>query len=417
MHPPRSPRGSPRWKGSTGGPHRSDPQDGHGVGGTPPPSSRTRLAEFRRGSISGLPRVGIGEIGEECTPGVFNEKTRELGAGVVPGPHDVAYAGHGRSFRRPHDDARHRFQEPVSFLDGEGQLAPRTTARQFAREGESGRPDHEERDEPADDQEIREPDLVELAVVPEPGDEDEGDQKQESGADQECPEAGVHRAHPIARATSNRPFSKRSVWSSLSWFTLRIFTHWTRRWNEVSVTGSRRRWRIPSARNSSSNAVGGASRAGSSEISRLVTPRSRSHSKKPNVSARGSPNSRTSTTWPCGMPPRSTSSSKPRMWVLTSGRAIALPHELIARVTRNRPSSKSIARYPVSCFVARIFTTRRRRWAVRSVTKCIRRWITPSARNSSSYRPWSTCPATTQSGRSVTRKLVVPRSRSHSNSR
>src|SRR6059036_3913354 len=71
--------------------------------------------------------------------------------------------------------------------------SPRTTARQFAREGESGRPDHEERDEPADDQEIREPNLVELAVVPEPSDEDEGDQEQESGADQECPEAGVHR--------------------------------------------------------------------------------------------------------------------------------------------------------------------------------------------------------------------------------
>src|SRR5213083_1014204 len=171
MHPLRSPRGSPRWKGSAGGPHRSDPQDGHGVGGTPPPSRRTRFTEFRRGSIPGLPRVGIGEIGEEGSPRV---------------------------------------------LDEEGQLAPRTTARKFAREGESGRPDHEERDEPADDQEIREADLVELAVVPEPGDEDEGDQKQESGADQECPEAGVHRAHPIARATSNRPFSKRSVWSSLS---------------------------------------------------------------------------------------------------------------------------------------------------------------------------------------------------------
>src|SRR5206468_6125928 len=257
-------------------------------------SRSTRFTEFRRGSIPGLPRVGIGEIGEEGSPRVLDEEARELGAGVVPGPHNVAYAGHGRSFRRPHDDARHRFQEPVSFLDGEGQLAPRTTARQFAREGESGRPDHEERDEPADDQEIREPDLVELAVVPEPGDEDEGDQKQESGADQECPEAGVHRAHPIARATSNRPFSKRSVWSSLSWFTLRIFTHWKRRWNEVSVTGSRRRWRIPSARNSSSNAVGGASRAGSSEISRLVTPRSRSRSKKQTVSARRSANSRTS---------------------------------------------------------------------------------------------------------------------------
>src|SRR5437870_1707984 len=211
MHPPRSPRGSPRWKGSAGGPHRSDPQDGHGVGGTPPPSRRTRLTEFRRGSMPGLPRVGIGEIGEEGSPRVLDEEARELGAGVVPGPHDVAYAGHGRSFRRPHDDARHRSQEPISFLDGEGQLAPRTTARQFARDGESGRPDHEERDEPADDQEIREPDLVELAVVPEPGDEDEGDQKQESGADQECLEAGVHRAHPIARATSNRPFSKRSA--------------------------------------------------------------------------------------------------------------------------------------------------------------------------------------------------------------
>src|SRR6058998_2745502 len=102
---------------------------------------------------------------------------------------------------------------------------------------------------------------------------------------------------------------------------------------------------------------------------------------------------------------------------LDEGARHRVPHELIARVTRNRPSSKSIARYPVSCFVPRIFTTRRRRWAVKSVTMCIRRWITPSARNSSSWRPWSTCPATTQSGRSVTRKLVIPRSRSHSNSR
>src|SRR3989449_720668 len=105
---------------------------------------------------------------------------------------------------------------------------------------------------------------------------------------------GRPSAHPIARATSNRPFSKRRVWSSLSWFTLRIFTHCTRRWDAVSVTGSSRRWMIPSARNSSSSAVGGASREGSSEISRLVTPRSRSHSKNPNVSARRSSNSRTS---------------------------------------------------------------------------------------------------------------------------
>src|SRR3989442_1248776 len=101
-----------------------------------------------------------------------------------------------------------------------------------------------------------------------------------------------------ARTTSNRPFSKRRVWSSLSWFTLRIFTHWTRRWNAVSVTGSSRRWMIPSARNSSSSAVGGASREGSSEIKRLVTPRSRSHSKKPNVSARPASNPRTSSRAP-----------------------------------------------------------------------------------------------------------------------
>src|SRR2546422_3917297 len=69
---------------------------------------------------------------------------------------------------------------------------------------------------------------------------------------------------------------------------------------------------------------------------------------------------------------------------LDQGAGHRSPHELIARVTRNRPSSKSIARYPVLCFVPRILTTRRRRWAVRSVTRCIRRWITPSARNSSS---------------------------------
>src|SRR5438093_1341804 len=105
---------------------------------------------------------------------------------------------------------------------------------------------------------------------------------------------GRPSAHPIARATSNRPLAKSRVWSSLSWFTLRIFTHCTRRWNAVSVTGSSRRWMIPSARNSSSSAVGGASREGSSEISRLVTPRSRSHSKNPNVSARRSSNSRMS---------------------------------------------------------------------------------------------------------------------------
>src|SRR5207249_6994362 len=71
------------------------------------------------------------------------------------------------------------FQEAVSFFDGEGQLTPRTTAWQFPGEGESGRPDHEERDEAADDQQVREPDLVELAVVPEPRDEDEGDRSEE----------------------------------------------------------------------------------------------------------------------------------------------------------------------------------------------------------------------------------------------
>src|SRR5467141_178199 len=95
----------------------------------------------------------------------------------------------------------------------------------------------------------------------------------------------------------------------------------------------------------------------------------------------------------------------------------ALPHVLMARVTRNRPSSKTIARYPVSCRVPRIFTTRRRRCASRSETICIRRCTTPSARKSSSQRPWRTCPAMSQSGRSVTTKLVTFKSRSHSNKR
>src|SRR2546429_180795 len=62
------------------------------------------------------------------------------------------------------------------------------------------------RDATADDQQVREADLVELAVVPEPRDEDEGDQEQKSGTDQEYPEAGVH---PLTRSPA-RPRTARS---------------------------------------------------------------------------------------------------------------------------------------------------------------------------------------------------------------
>src|SRR2546428_634399 len=55
-------------------------------------------------------------------------------------------------------------------------------------------------------QQVRESDLVELAVVPEPRDEDEGDQEQERRADQERPDAGVH---PLTRSPA-RPRTDRS---------------------------------------------------------------------------------------------------------------------------------------------------------------------------------------------------------------
>src|SRR2546425_968878 len=59
--------------------------------------------------------------------------------------------------------------------------------------GEPPRPDQEKRDAPADDQEVREPDLVELAVEPEPRDEDEGEQEKERGSDQESAQPIAHR--------------------------------------------------------------------------------------------------------------------------------------------------------------------------------------------------------------------------------
>src|SRR5207247_7596649 len=57
----------------------------------------------------------------------------------------------------------------------------------------SSGPGNEEGDEPADDEEVREPDLVELAVVPEPRDEDKGQEKQEGAPDREGAKASVHR--------------------------------------------------------------------------------------------------------------------------------------------------------------------------------------------------------------------------------
>src|SRR5256885_3542175 len=137
---------------------------------------------------------------------ILDEQTPELGAGLIQGPHDVSDPGHGRPLGRPDDEPSDRFDQVVPFLDRERQLAATTTARQFPGEGESGRPDHEERDEAADDEQVRESDLAELAVGPEPRDEDEGDQEQERRADQERSDAGVH---PLTRSPA-RPRTDRS---------------------------------------------------------------------------------------------------------------------------------------------------------------------------------------------------------------
>src|SRR3989475_9841041 len=158
----------------------------------PPPPGCARIAESGGGPETRLTGILIRQVGEKRAAGVLDEETREFGARLVLRPDDMAGGRGTEVLRGPHDEPCHPFQKSISFFECEGELAARTAARQFSCHREPGRPDDEESDEAADDQEVREADLVELAMVPEARDQDEGEEKQEEGPDREGAKTSVH---------------------------------------------------------------------------------------------------------------------------------------------------------------------------------------------------------------------------------
>src|SRR5467141_201267 len=192
MLPRRPRRGRRRSRGSTRNPQSPDAEDRHDVGGTPLPFRRAGFPQLRGGRESRLVRLVLRQVPEKGASCVLDEEAGELGAGFVLRAKDVANTGNRRALRGANDESGDVLEEPIAFLDGECELAARTTARELARHREPGRPDDEERDESADDEEVRESDLVEVAVEPEPGHEEEGQEEQEHGADHEGPNSAFH---------------------------------------------------------------------------------------------------------------------------------------------------------------------------------------------------------------------------------
>src|SRR5207302_5576190 len=151
-----------------------------------------RIAEIYGGSKPRLTCVLVRQVREEGAACILDEETRELGARFILRPDDVADARCDEVLGGSHDRPGHLFQETVALFQGEGELAARTAPRQFPRHRKPRRPDDQEGHEAADDEEVREADLVELAMVPEARDEDEGQEEQEEGADRERAETSVH---------------------------------------------------------------------------------------------------------------------------------------------------------------------------------------------------------------------------------
>src|SRR5207245_41839 len=160
-------------KGSTADPQRMDPHDRDDVRGTPAPPRGPRVAEFGGGPEPRLPGVFRREVRDVRAARVFDQEPAELGARLILRADRVPDPRERHAFGRADDEACEVLEEAISLLDGESELAPWPAPRPFAGKREARRPDHEARDDPADDQEVRAPDLGELAVEPEPRDPDE----------------------------------------------------------------------------------------------------------------------------------------------------------------------------------------------------------------------------------------------------
>src|SRR6267378_372388 len=535
MRRPRCRRGSGGWRGSSAASEGSDREERHDVGGMPVPPGAAGFEEGRGGGEPRHARIVFGEVGEERPPGVFDEESGELSARFVLGPNHAADPRHHESLGRPHDEAGDSFQETVSLIQREREFARRATAGQLSGHREPRRPDDEERDEAADDQEVCEPDLVELAVKPESGDEDQGEEEQEDRADRERPEAAVHPSPDRPRDLEPAVLEQQRVVVAVlvhaphlhaphaalvrgvrdglepqvddavreelflegrgGGLVSGLLRHEEARDPEVPqpfeetegldapiieledqlegvprVDDEELKLPFPAEledlcledREERLGARGRGVRHGADLCDHLLevfAPAAQVEDRQglrdggrleakgrdvfqesagalfqgdvearhslegvviEDVVGEGRLHRPARAADQDDMPLRDSASED----FVVEAADVGLhegpghgPHGLIARVTRNRPSSRTRAWEPVSCFAPRIFTIRRRRWASRSETMWIRSWITASARKSSSQRPWSTWPAMSQSGRSVTTKLVTARSRSHSNRR
>src|SRR3989454_10890519 len=177
MRRPRCRRAPRRSRGSTADPQRMDPHDRDDVRGTPSPPRIPGVAELGCGPDPRLSCVLLREVRDVRAARVFDQEPAELGARLVLRADRVPDPRERRAFGRADDEACEVLEEAISLLDGEREFAPWPAPWQFAGECEPRRPDHEKRDNSTDDQEVREPDLVELAVEPEPRDEDEGEQE------------------------------------------------------------------------------------------------------------------------------------------------------------------------------------------------------------------------------------------------
>src|SRR5204862_481175 len=184
-------RGRLLWRDSTAPSQHADPEDREDLVRLPAPSGRLRLPQVRRGSVPRCSRVLIREVPVEDSVSVLQEETREFRPGLVLGPDGAADPGGPQPFRRSNDGPGDPLQESVSLVEREGQFAARAAPRQLAGHREARGPNDQEGDEAADDEEVRETDLVELAVVPEPRDEDEGQEEEERAPDREGANASV----------------------------------------------------------------------------------------------------------------------------------------------------------------------------------------------------------------------------------
>src|SRR3990172_6585515 len=145
----------------------------------PVPSARPGLPEALGVPVARLPRVLVRDVREELPRAVPDDHTSELLTGLVPRPEDLARTRCRRCLQGHDDEAHDAPEDAVPFLQAERDLPDRPAARGFAREDDTGRVDHEEGHDPADEEEWVQPDRVEPAVEVESRDEEDGEAEQE----------------------------------------------------------------------------------------------------------------------------------------------------------------------------------------------------------------------------------------------